>query len=144
VVYSPFFKEINKMADSEIVYTMNNVAMPQSIIFPASPNGFNIKELEIETTTSATVGNRQIRIDVLNASDVSQSNVLSSSVQTAGKTIIHRFGKGYTNVSDSKGVHTSLAGLINITTGYKLKVSDSAGIDAAGDRVNIYFKAERA
>jgi len=91
--------------------------------------------LYITLATTATAGNRQVTVEILNAANVVQLRLEAGAVQAASLTRYYAFGVGLQDLAgfrNSAYLCTPLPALY-LAPGYRIKVHDSNAVDANAD-----------
>jgi len=94
----------------------------------------------VDNTSTATVGNRQITLELLDGSNVVMGQWPAGAVQAASLTRQYTFSPGAQYMAAFVGTHitTPLPANLVVPAGYKIRLRDSAGI-AAGDTLKAYL-----
>lgn len=115
-----------------------NIAIGTIIPFPSGMGDHTVIECSIILKTSSTVGNRQLAIQILNASDAVQSTISASDIQAEDSNILYIFENGAADATVAgESVHTDVGAVFTVADGYKLKIVDSNNVDAASDVFDI-------
>jgi len=87
---------------------------------------------------SATVGNRRMIVQVLDADDNVLASVPAGAVQAASATVSYNFASGLADQTSSVAgvLGTSLPSLV-LGAGMKLRVADATAVDAAADDLTV-------
>ncbi len=95
--------------------------------------------------SNATVGNRRIVMDVLNASDAVLIDMGASAVQAASVTRHYQFLQGIYRETDfiQGELEVPMPQDLWLTAGMKLRFRDEAEIAPAGDDMTVTFQYER-
>jgi len=97
----------------------------------------------VSLVTSATVGNRQLTVQILDGSDVVYE-AHAGAVQAASGTVAYNFSEG--NARETTAVNgvldVPLPGNFALDPTYSIRVYDSAAIDAAADDMTVRVVAE--
>ena len=94
-----------------------------------------IQSLRAELTTTATVGNRQIAIQIRDDSDAIIAEVRAGATQTASLTRSYQFGPylpDLTSFRDTDWISTPIDRLI-VPAGCDIRIFDNNAVDAAAD-----------
>ena len=94
-----------------------------------------IQSLRAELTTTATVGNRQIAVQIRDDSDDVIAEVRAGATQTASLTRSYHFGPhlpDLTSFRDTDWISTPIDPLI-VPAGYDIRIFDNNAVDAAAD-----------
>lgn len=104
---------------------------------------WKIQFLSVDLVSTATVGNRQITLDVYDGSVASGNLVYSinaGAVQAASATVRYEFYPQAPNETSvvNGGLKTHLPDII-LSSQWSINVSDSAAVDAAADDMTVNF-----
>ena len=103
-----------------------------------------IKSIYASLVSTATVGNRQLDVLFTDASDVPICKAVAGAVQAGGVTRAICFAPlnpqetGFTNTLMYRAIPDNLV----LSAGYKVRVYDSAAIDAAADDMAVQMLVE--
>jgi len=102
--------------------------------------------VQVSLVTTATVGNRQMTIDITDGSDNLLARVRAGAVQAASLTYTYTFGLGLDKDVAPIALHlTAPLPAMLLAAGYKIRVYDSAAVAAAADDMTVrIITAERA
>lgn len=117
----------------------NSVNASQKV-FTVPPNQeWQLVSAYFEMTTSATTGNRQILMQLENEAGGVLAQIVAGATQAASSLRKYSFGVGLADLTtfrDTDKLQTPLPPVI-LATGYRLRVSDSAGVDTVGDAIAV-------
>jgi hypothetical protein len=104
---------------------------------PAGEEWYVVSVFAVLAAT-ATVGNRRVTVQVLDASDNVLASVPAGAVQAASATVSYNFAPGIADQTSAVNsvLGTSLPAFV-LGAGMKLKVFDAAAIDAAADDLTV-------
>jgi hypothetical protein len=112
----------------------------------AVPSGkqWHVRSIGVRLVTTATVGNRQLDILITDGSDNLLIKLAAGAVQAASLTRDYTFAPGLPNdTSFANGAMTrALPENLVLPAGYKIRVYDSAAIDAAADDLTVRILVE--
>ncbi len=101
----------------------------------------------VELTTTATVGNRQVTLRILDSSDDLVASIKAGAVQAASLTRFYLFAVGAADLlsfRDTQHLMTPMPPFV-LPAGYKVQVWDSGEVDAAADDMVVQMMVlERA
>ncbi len=119
----------------------------KTFIVPAS-KVWQVLWIWIELITTATVGNRQMMIEILDSADDVILQVRAGAVQAASLTRYYLFAPGMMDLAvfrDTDYLATPLPPTLILPAGFKIRVADKAAVAAAADDMVIQMQiAERA
>ncbi len=103
-----------------------------------------LKSVYVKLVTTATVGNRQLDVLLTDASDVVIAKFVAGAVQAASLTREYVFAPHHPQETGfTTGVMLrALADDFVLPAGYKIRVYDSAAIDAAADDMDVHIHIE--
>ena len=99
---------------------------------------WQLLSIQVSLATTAAVGDRQMTVDVTDASDNLLARMRAGVTQAASLTYTYTFGVGLSDQPAVLSLHltTPLLPLI-LPAGYKIRVYDSAAIAAAADDMTV-------
>lgn len=101
----------------------------------------------VRLVSTAVAGNRQLAILITDASDNTLLRYVSGGTQAASITMDYNFAPGHPNetgaASNNGNQLRALAEGLKLPPGYKVRVFDSAAIDAAADDLTVRLLVER-
>lgn len=99
-----------------------------------------LNALRVNLAATATVGNRQIQVYITNASDVIHYVNKVGAVQAASATYDYYFAPGNPRETSvvANTLLTPLPDNLWVPAGWKVRVLDSAAVDAAADDMKVY------
>lgn len=103
---------------------------------------WQILSVYVSLVTTATVGDRQLAVEVLSAEDVILAEVRAGVVQAASITRKYQFAPGVAQdiaFRDSNYASVALPPLI-LSAGQKLRVRDKAAVAAAADDMDVHVQ----
>jgi hypothetical protein len=111
------------------------------------PTGYmwQIISIRVELVTTATVGNRQIVIELTDGTNVIL-RALAGIVQAASLTRYYNFYVGAPNLTafiDTAHLANPLPDGMMLLSGYKVRVYDKAAVDAAADDMSVYMMVNK-
>ena|SRR5688572_28054666 len=111
-----------------------------TFIVPANTE-WQVHSILLTYVASATVGNRQVALQLLNAADAVIDEYRPSVVQAADATYVYKFGGVPQDLAarDSNYVGVTMPVLF-LTAGQKLRIYDNKAIAAATDDLTIYMQ----
>lgn len=100
-----------------------------------------IKSIFVKLVTTATVGNRQLRLSILTPDDVVIFFTEALAVQAASLTYRYHFLPGAANEDHAAKLwfQNGLPTDLKLPVGYKIKIEDTAAIAAAADDMDIHI-----
>lgn len=103
-----------------------------------------IKSIYAQLISTATVGNRQLDVLITDASDNELSKLVAGAVQAASLTRTYVFAPyNPQETAFTNGLmFRALPGGLILPAGYKIRIFDSAAIDAAADDLTIRLLVE--
>ena len=98
-----------------------------------------INWIHIALVTTATVGNRQIKLEILDAADNVRMDSHAGVVQAASLTRHYEYMKGIFREAAfiDDAIQVPLPTDLAIPAGWKVRVYDSAAVDAAADDMTV-------
>lgn len=105
---------------------------------------WHVRSVSVRLITTATVGNRQVDVLFTDAADVLLIKVAAGAVQAASLTRDYVFAPGLPNDTAfaSGAMARGLPAGLVLPAGYKIRVFDSAAIDAAADDMTVQLLLE--
>lgn len=100
---------------------------------------WQITQFYADFVSSATVGNRQLALRILNAADLACSRLPTGTTQAASLTRRYSWGIGLPDLTafrDTDKLETPLPPLI-LPAGFKIKIIDTSAIDTSGDTLTV-------
>ncbi len=99
-----------------------------------------LNAIRVNLASTATVGNRQVQIYITDASDVIHYVNKAGAVQAASATYDYYFAPGNPRETSvvSNTLLVPLPDNLWVPAGWKVRVLDSAAIDAAADDMKVY------
>lgn len=134
---TPFLSGLQQQADAAL-----NDSDKTSVV-PAGKQ-WHVRGIGVRLVTTATVGNRQLDVYITDDADNLLAKYVSGSVQAASLTRDYVFAPGQPNDTafvNAAMVRALAAGLV-LLAGYKVRVFDSAAIDAAADDMTVRLLIE--
>ena len=106
---------------------------------------WKLNQVYSELTTTATVGNRVMTIEVQDDSSNVVFSMAAGAVQAASGTVKYPFSIGSPRETTAVNGYLSvnLPNDLVLLGGYTLRVYDSAAIDAAADDMTVVYQAEK-
>jgi hypothetical protein len=103
-----------------------------------------LKSLYAKLISTATVGNRQLDVLITDAADNIFAKFVAGAVQAASLTREYLFAPQQPQETAFTGglMLRALAGELTLPAGYKIRVFDSAAIDAAADDMDVRLLVE--
>ena len=101
---------------------------------------WQILNIRVELVTTATVGDRQIEIQVRDTADDIVLNILPGTAQAASLTYVYSFAPAFpdlTAVRDTNYVLTPLHPTCLLPAGYDLRIWDNNAVAAGADDMDI-------
>lgn len=101
---------------------------------------WQILSIRVELVTTATVGARQIEIQVRDTADDIVLNIVPGLTQAASLTHYYSFAPSFpdlTSVRDTNYVFTPIHPTLLLPAGYDLRIWDNNAVDAAADDMDI-------
>lgn len=104
-----------------------------------------VEWVHVQYTSSATAGNRQLRLDILNPSDVIRFDGHAGTTQAASLVRHYSFMRGIfreTSFADGE-LQIAIPQALYIPPGYKIKIHDSANVSASDSMIiNMQYRIE--
>ncbi|MES0445002.1 MAG: hypothetical protein ABUJ92_00515 [Desulfobacterales bacterium] len=99
----------------------------------------------ITLVSDATVGNRQMVLEVANSASAVVFSSAAGAVQAASVTRVYDFMQGITKETAFVGavIQVPIPTEQYILPGYSIRIYDSAAISAAGDDMTVAFQVEK-
>lgn len=112
----------------------------KTITVPAGKT-WELKWLHIILASTATVGNRQIKMEILDDDSVVRADIHAGAVQAASLTRHYLCGQGvYRETSFVNGeMHVPIPHDLILHPGWSFRVYDSAAVDAAADDLTVSY-----
>lgn len=95
--------------------------------------------------STATVGNRQICIEITDGTDVIL-RILAGAVQAASLTRYYNFYQGAPNLTafiDTTHLCNPLPSKLQLAAGYVIRIYDKTAVDAAADDMSVYLTVSK-
>lgn len=105
---------------------------------------WRVLSCHVRLVSTATVGNRQIEVRYMDGSNNNVAHNVAGAVQAASLTRHYTFGLGaadLTGFRDTDKLSTPLVDTV-LPTGYKVRVFDSAAVDATADDMHVRMLVE--
>lgn len=115
----------------------------KTFVVPAAKQ-WHVRSIGVRLVTTAAVGNRQLDVLITDDADNLLAKYVAGAVQAASLTRDYVFAPGQPNDTafvNAAMVRAFAAGLI-LPAGYKVRVFDSAAIDAAADDMTVRMLVE--
>ena len=130
----PFMRGLSIVADATANDSDKTLTVPAGTVY-------EVESLYVRLVSTATVGNRQLTILVTDADDNILLRYLAGGTQAASITMDYNFAPGHPNetgnaTNNGAQVRSFMQGL-RLPAGYKIRVYDSAAVDAAADDLTI-------
>lgn len=115
---------------------------------PAGEN-WELHHIFVELASTATVGNRRVRVEVLDASDNVVARYNAGAVQVASKTGQYNFGvnnlreTAFTTVGSNDELDVPWPDSWAIPSGFKVHVLDVTAVDPAADDLTVRALGDR-
>lgn len=131
------FPNIVQQADA----TLND--SDKTLTVPAGKQ-WGLRSVYAKLISTATVGNRQLDVLVTDASDNIVAKFVAGAVQAASLTREYIFAPQHPQETGFTGqvMLRALAGDLVLPAGYKVRIFDSAAIDAAADDLTVRLLTE--
>lgn len=116
----------------------------KTLTVPAGKS-WRVMSVYVRLVTTATVGNRQIEVKATDGSDAELLTVRAGAVQAASATRFYNFATGVPDLTafrDTDALSNPLPRDLILPAGFKLRVRDKAGIDAAADDMDVRVLVE--
>ena len=106
---------------------------------------WKLSNAHITLVSDATVGNRQIVLEILDTAAAVVFSSAAGAVQAASVTRIYDYMQGITKETAFVGtvIQVPIPFNLYVLSGYTLRVRDSAAISAAGDDLTVAFQVEK-
>jgi hypothetical protein len=103
-----------------------------------------IKSIFVKLATTATVGNRQLRLSILTADNTVIFFTEALAVQAASLTYRYHFVPGVPNEDHNAKLwlQNGLPADLKLPAGYKIKIEDTAAVAAAADDMDVHILYE--
>lgn len=107
---------------------------------------WHVYSVFVSLVTTATVGNRQVRVDFMDSSSNVFCTVLAGAVQAASATVNYSFAPGLPHLTAAVGteLEAPLPATMVLLPGYKIRVYDSAAVAASADDMTVRILANRS
>lgn len=111
------------------------------------PTGYVYEVLyaQVALTTTSTVGNRQMAMEILDDSDTVIMIINAGAVQSASTTRQYNFMQGVPRETSfiTNSMNVAIPDEFIALPGYKIRIVDTAAIDAAADDMTIYLMVRK-